>query len=586
MPHQRPQIGPGAIPAPPLRTAARPIDAFIPPTRGGRLAQLAQGLAELAPALSGLANVLAQRQALTSREAGEEAARRLIAELDIERTTFAQAVESGLLPANMNPFMRYGFETEVGRLMAGRLSNEIRAAADTVLDGSADLSSFREFAAKYERDFLDRNIPEELRTRGFNDGYGALRDNLLAGLEANFATRAGQQFQDNMIALFQRNQVETIMNGLSSGLPLERIARNLRDNMDGKAALMPTPEFRSQLNQATVVAVATTALSLTRETGRNRMDVFDDLLAVLPSGRPGAEAPLGNTAFAKTVRNVEFGPGPGEGSLLTKIRSALDEKFKADKVENDQSADEALAAIHGMFLGGFDATEGRIRPGFDLSLEQRRQYEASRRDQVTRGNNEVVAEMDSLMDSYRNREYVDDPALVAHIQTLIAGNNHTARDVITGGLLSRRLTTETYMRLTDRARTSAQRNELDSDDDFQFMKQQFGMALGADPLGLPNLSDAVTILRTLRVDPRQAPVFLEAWRRRLQALTEQYTQLFIEGKGKETLGFAERRRILTDWVNLRTRELFNSFAGPPVPNRPAPDPDARIFPDNIIPDRP
>lgn len=581
MASERPPIGPSIIPTPALRTAASPIDTFVPPTRGGRLAQLAQGLAELAPSLQSLANVLTQHQARQAGEEGAEIARRLIAQLDIERRLNAQAVQEGRLPANENPFLLYGFDVEVGKLMASRLENELRLASDAVpsIREGTDVDAYRDFVAEFEQKFLDDNVPEEMRGRGFRDGYSRLRDAALSNLERNWSAAAGARFQDDTLGLFLRNQEEAVRAGLSAGLSLDEIGRGLRDNMDAKAALMPTPEFRQAVNRTTVNAVALAALTLSVESGRNRIDLYDDLLAVLPSGRPGAEAPLGNTQYAKLVRNIEFGPGPGEGSLQSKIRSGLTERFKFEETENEQAGVAAVQRVHEMFSPGFDAAEGRMLPDFRLSEENKQEFDRLRRDLIARGNTKAVKDIDAIRDSYQNAEYVDDESLVASLRVAIASNDPDVERRILDALRTKRLTHETYQRLTDLRISTGQRNVLAGDSDFKFLIDRFRFAIGFDPETIQNPDRWRIVSERFEMDE-------DRFRLRVLDLERQLTQWYVErflppGIGKQR-NADQIREELSEWVRFTVSQLTS----PEKINNPAmgdrtPDPDRRLTPTNL-----
>lgn len=213
MPHQpssRPQVDSGISPAP-LRPAASPVDTFAPGAAGTKLAQLARGLATLAPAVGQFGAVLDERQRTEQTAAGKRAADQM-ASLG---TTYAQLAREGKIPQNENPFFVAGFREQFGRVMADRWQGDLMLAAakDPVVQDSTNLADFDAFARKQLQGWLDANVGADQRDQYFSRSFNTLaraylksvRDNVAASMASRLGGRADEALFAEVKGLVLKN---------------------------------------------------------------------------------------------------------------------------------------------------------------------------------------------------------------------------------------------------------------------------------------------------------------------------------------------------------------------------------------------
>src|SRR5690349_4134216 len=123
MPKQRVQVDSGFGPAS-LQPAAKPVDTFVQTAEGKSLDQLAQGLAQVAPALGRFSDTLAKRKAEGDYAAGEQKAR----ELTQSAKSFRDAIRSGKITPDQSPWFMAGLHEQFGRLAADRMNFDMMNA--------------------------------------------------------------------------------------------------------------------------------------------------------------------------------------------------------------------------------------------------------------------------------------------------------------------------------------------------------------------------------------------------------------------------------------------------------------------------
>src|ERR1043166_7835872 len=170
---QRLQVDSG-IPQPELRPAASPIDTFVHTDAGQQTEQLAQGLAQLSPALGRFSDVLTEKQAQADYEAGSQKAR----ELSQSAKSFKDAIQAGKITPNQSPWFMAGLKEQFGRLAADRMNFEFLTAAaqDENLQTTTNPADFDAFYSKFLGQWQQNNLDPDSRDRFFEKGFGSKSD--------------------------------------------------------------------------------------------------------------------------------------------------------------------------------------------------------------------------------------------------------------------------------------------------------------------------------------------------------------------------------------------------------------------------
>lgn len=519
MPKQRLQV-PTDLPAPRLRPAAQVSDTFVQQSgAGSAAAQLAQALSNLEPGLARLGAAVFERQTKTNLQAGAEAARETLRDLDESRSTFADAVRQGKIPAHMNPWMKQGYYEELGRLYAGRLQSDLTAAIqmDAGLRDTVEMSDYRSFVSEFEQQWLEQHVPEGVRNDAFGVGYGNRRDAILANLEAGWSAQTEQRFTQRTLAMFRDEAVSFMEEYLDQDRPVAEMGQFLRQMLDDKHSLgwasRPT-------GNALIDAIADVALS------RKDPDLMDEIYNAIPKG-PGE--PSRSYAIEK----------------FDEMRGTIFTARRREWERQDRERTEAIRAIEAEAATRFEDAQARGLDQDDIAIDDL-QARA-----IALGDIGSSQRLQTMKEAYQNREYDDDNELVADFLVRL----HRSAGALTqahldNALRSKRLSLQTYSSLSNQlaqdARSGGRKAFLEDDPYHEYGEKVVGGYFGSSP-------DADTPETAYR--KQQAKRQFSEW----------YMQTFLaQDAPKANVSGAERRRLIDDMAQDLARvwvQYDDNFSG-------------------------
>lgn len=423
MPRQRLQVQSGT-PIPQVRPVGRTTDTFVRPASAEETtaAQLARALSVLAPELGRLAAIKDEQQSKEDILKGQQAARETILEIDKERSTFAEFTRTGRIPAHLNPFMKQGYYEEVGRAYAGRLQADLTAAIDVDenLKNSVEMGDFRSFTSKFEKEWLDKNVPGQVKNSSFLVGYGNRRDAMLANLEAGWSAQTEERFTQRSLSMFRDEAVQFTMEALDREFTVEETGEFLKTMWNDKHAL----GWDSKLTRNTLIdAVADVALA------RKDPELMKALLESIPDGDGRGKAKLANTAYA--IAKME----ETAGNVFTSKRREW------ERTERETSeAGKALLTTAGK---RFEKAEADGLDPDDVDINDL-QAEA-----LNLGLVDISTNLQTMKNAYGNREYEDDNDIVAgFLEKLYRAPGALKQSELNTALRNKQLALNTYNSLS------------------------------------------------------------------------------------------------------------------------------------------
>jgi hypothetical protein len=414
-----------AVPTTELRPAARVQDTFVSPgAAGSQAAQLAQALSSLSPRLAQLAGEIHSRQSKQDLTKGAEAARETVRQLDEDRQSYAEAVRSGKLPANMNPYMKQGYYEELGRVYGDRLHADLitHIQTDENLQNTIEMSDYRASVSKFEQEWMKANVPKELQNGAFHVGYGARRDAILANMEAGWASQTEKRFTQRSLGMFRDQSVQFIMEALDQDRSAADIGSFLKQMWDDKHAL----GWDGRMTGQTLVdAISDVAIA------RKDPELMDELLAAVPGA--GGKSP--KKTLARTSYAIETAEKTAEQIFSIKRREWSKQDREREAELKDLSS-EAAARMEEAETKGLDPDDVPID---DLQLRA-----------IGLGSVDVSNQLQVMKEAYGNREYEDDNNLVADfLERLHRGPGVLKQAALNVALKNKNLSLRTYNELSN-----------------------------------------------------------------------------------------------------------------------------------------
>lgn len=460
-PKPRLQVDDGLTP-PKSQVVARPIDTFVQQNAGAQVEQLARALATIAPGLARFGDVLFQKKVASDNVEGAKQARETVRKLDESRTSFADAVKNGQIPAHMNPWMKQSYYEEVGRLYANRLNSDLLSAIDMDenLKNSVELKDFRSFTADFEKKFLAENVPEDLRNQAFEVGYGNRRDQAIANLEAGWSAQTEQRFTHRTLTMFKDEAIQYVQDALDHEQSPQQIGAFLRQMWDDKHSI----GWDGQLTgNAVVDAVADVALD------RKDPELAREILAHVRGG----DGKSANATLAKTDYAIKALAQNDENIGSTQRRQW--ERQDRERTETDRSiTGEAAKRFTDALAKGTDPDDVRVD---DLQAQA-----------ASHSLPNTVLNLTTMKEAYSNREYDDDNDLVADISVRINRYGPNKPGGITQAELNqrlreKRLSLPTYNNLTNQLQESLRTKKavLEDDEDFKYGAKVVQAYFGSSP---------------------------------------------------------------------------------------------------------
>jgi hypothetical protein len=422
MPRQRLQVDSGISPAG-LKPVASPVDTFVKTDEGRKLEQLAQGLAQLSPALGRFSDTLAKRSAEENFAAGQKKAR----ELAQSAKSFKEAIRSGMITPNQSPWFMAGLREQFGRLAADRMNFEmmVAAAQDETLQTTTDPADFDAFAQKFTQQWQETNLNEEDRDAHFEQGFGSKTDAYLADQQRQFAAQlAGRvvrfagdgHFAEvlNSILVEQGRPVDVTAMGASiTGLNDAAVARGMGGDL---------------VNQMTIDAVVAAA----------KLYNDDSILHILEHTRGGKADNRGNRPF---LSNTRYG--------AKAIEDAQNEIASDNQAQNSRNYEAQQRAKQ----GEVDTIIGQAVAALDQSRDPHSVDLKALRAAMTAVAPEKVPLLHQLQDAWSDRTLTDDPLQVAsafrRVYTPNEGEHATSLEDASALLADRGISVTTYRGLVN-----------------------------------------------------------------------------------------------------------------------------------------
>jgi hypothetical protein len=235
------------------RPVAAPVDTFANPHAGEQLTQLANALGQVAPEVAKYGDVMAK-----NNQEGDKAAAEM-AVSDAMRNgakTYADAVQSGAIPASASPWYRLYAKNQMGRAMAANMGSDFEAASRTDLAGSTDLQSFDQYAQKFQQNWLKEHGGVASEDPALRQGFDPEANRVMANARDSFANTAGKNLENQTFDALSQNQAQTIRLGKQGKLTDQQITDQLNLSSD---AAMAHGMNGAQVNAANAKAITDAA---------------------------------------------------------------------------------------------------------------------------------------------------------------------------------------------------------------------------------------------------------------------------------------------------------------------------------------
>jgi hypothetical protein len=217
-----------------LTPLAAPVNTFVQTDAGNSLAQLAQGLSQLNPALSRFTSTVAEKVDTEQSSAGEAAARKMLE----SGQTYQQMVKKGIIPRGMNPFFVAGFKEQVGRVTADRWQSDFTAAvAKNVADGgklamTTDIRDFDKFMQEHRKGWIESNVGDD-SDKFFQTGFGHRSDAYVSEARQSFASSMARRIEENAENVHYQEVYNHVLTNIDKHFTPEQIAADITQLNDG-----------------------------------------------------------------------------------------------------------------------------------------------------------------------------------------------------------------------------------------------------------------------------------------------------------------------------------------------------------------
>lgn len=241
-----------------LRPAAAPVDRFVAPERGGRLAQVAEGLARFAPSLARFADTVQTAENQAQMLEGSQEAQALID----SQVTYKEAVRRGLIRRDQNPWFRLGMKKRFASVASGAYIAHLSRHAKQWAENSTNPEDFAHLEAELRHKWTEENIGSEGVDPVFASVFGETVNSQVAGIARNFANVAGENAVKQSLDMLGAEVYDVLNN---DDLTLEERIQRIRD-IDREAVqemLLPGDKVTDAIAQAVIdTAIQTKDYSL------------------------------------------------------------------------------------------------------------------------------------------------------------------------------------------------------------------------------------------------------------------------------------------------------------------------------------
>ena len=422
MPRQRLQVDSGISPAG-LKPTASPVDTFVKTDEGRKLEQLAQGLAQLSPALGRFSDTLAKRSAEEKFAAGQKKAR----ELAQSAKDFKEAIRSGRITPDQSPWFMAGLREQFGRLAADRMNFEmmVAAAQDETLRTTTNAADFDSFAQKFVQQWQQTNLNDGDRDAHFEQGFGSKTDAYLADQQRQFAA----QLAGRVVRFAGDGHFSEVMNSIlvEQGRPVDVTAMGASITALNDAAVA-RGMGGDLVNQMTVDAVVAAAK---RYNDSSILNILEHVKSG-PTNRMDGRAMLSTTRYgSKEVEDAQ-----------NQIASDNQAQNNRD-YENQQRAKQ----------GQVDTIIGQVVTALDQSRDPHSVDLKALREAMGAVAPDKVVLLHQLQDAWSDRTLTDDPLQVAsafrRVYTPNEGERATSLEDASALLANRGISVTTYRGLVN-----------------------------------------------------------------------------------------------------------------------------------------
>jgi hypothetical protein len=321
----------GRLDQPTLRPSASPVDSFTAPRAGTQLADLANSLGELSPALQRLAAAQIEEE----KERGRTDATSIYE--DIKAT--GQKIKTGEIAAHESKWYRAAAREQVGRLMAAAYAQDLQLATQSneELKESTDPQDFDTFEAAARQEWLSKTLEGE--DPEFMAGFNATSAQGILNARQSFVAAAADRLDGQVLENTYTEHQITIKNGLQAGFTVEQIAKQISDRNAAfylaNPKLGPGKAGRS-LNKTTIEAVFDAA----------RAYEEPELLKILdhiPGGVKGST--IGQTRAALSKRD----------EVEREIRMNRQNRLAAEEKDEKRARREAVDTVYDQAIAALEA---------------------------------------------------------------------------------------------------------------------------------------------------------------------------------------------------------------------------------------
>lgn len=292
MPKQRLQVqGPGPVT---FRPGTAPVDTFVQPTEGRKLARLAEGLSTIAPSLSRFSDTLASHKAASEKARGEAEIRLAIEQARAEGKTYQEAIKAGAIRPDQSPWFRVGAMETLGRSAVEKYRGDlIQSAREEGLDQLMDVAEFDQFESEFRAKWMEQNVGDIRGDSHFENAFGRQADAYISQMRGNYAEQAGGNLVKNAGEALHTRTASIILDAHSGDISSDATARVLQLDLDRAVASgMPA----RLANEAIVRAVVNAAK---QANDPSLLGVLDHLTTDKASG-----GTLGLTSYAMEAREA------------------------------------------------------------------------------------------------------------------------------------------------------------------------------------------------------------------------------------------------------------------------------------------
>lgn len=319
-PRQRVSVG-TQISSGGFRPAAGPVDAFVRPSEGAELGQLADALGQLSPSLRRLAQSTQALDIVENQKAADEAFLEEQEQMRAANLTFEEAVKTGVIKNHQNPFRRARQAELHGRAAAEREATAWMVYRNENLPEGSTLEDYDDAFNAFHEQYINDNVgASAMDEPAFATAYRQTNQVRLINDRRAFASSAAVGYDFAANEAFFGEVLQGALNDIQSGVAVEESAQNLQARLDEHLQMTgATGARRSQVNELA-----------------RRAFLDATIRAAASSDIPGS-----SEEYLKALERVTTAPGQNLGSD-PRASSAIEQA--RDQIQQNNRAREVTVA--------------------------------------------------------------------------------------------------------------------------------------------------------------------------------------------------------------------------------------------------